>query len=63
MNNLNLPIESSEWSFQEFPRVIVQENRKRGRGWQVVYAAYNGAGCAGIYKARLKDFVAFAKPL
>ena len=53
----------TEWSYEHFPRVIVQEIRKRGRGWQVVHAAYSGTECEGIYKVRLKDFLKAAKPL
>ena len=62
-DNPNLPIAGTEWSYEQFPRVVVNECRKRGRGFQVVYAAYNGAQCDGVYKARLADFVKSAKPL
>lgn len=63
MNNPNLPVEGSEWSYEQHHRVIVQECRKRGRGCQVVYGAYLGYQCQGIHKARLRDFMAYAKPL
>lgn len=63
MTENTLKIEpNSEWSYEQ-RRVIVSELRKRGRGYQVVYATYDGQQCLGIYKSRLRDFLKHAKPL